>query len=712
MRLPFRLQNLKDRRDAKKKSSASSSVDLKSSSSSSSSPHVYGYGYADADGSDAAAADSLRRSAGPPPTYLSAQLVGQLPPKVLQRIFAFVCPHACDETYETCEESASDRSCMLCDLRDLAHCVRVSRQWRRNAIPVLYHSIRIDPVHYCSLEAVLSEKRKKTSRFDRNGVPEDPAQARLRLLRRTVRDDPTRLGSMVEFLKIPYMLRESSHVELAQTIAVLPNLHYVDLPEGMFSDEPNLATLRLEVQARCPSMRKMTYEGGAEQSLRALATGTVWPRLEVLELNGVSLDPPSMRRVLAGLGHLRALKVSDTYGLSDEVLVADDGQPSLPPLQELVLRATPRVTAAGITSYLSWVETQQALRVLTLVDTGVHPASLADVLAVAPALRTLALQATVTEPFPQAAGAIPASSRKLETLRFEISPAPELGPYAAVDSSYYGYLAGSIVGGGMPNLRRLYVLDETMPDQLQGLSPPNAAFSGGGGGGGGGGGPRTSHSRPASFTASGRQPPTLRLSPDGTPSSLAPPGHRQHAHPHPPQPPVLARPQSPGLHAEATKRFSSKNPFAAHGASSAPTHALEVFIKAEEAGQWNFTSISSARSREVVEVASSRPSSSAGNVRPPRPVSSFGLGADIAGQGWENGEARRSVMVGSGSGPFLAVAHDDAVDGPDAGDDARSFRGGGMLSPRYGSPPGGNRASSESWRPKSSGGASTRDLWR
>lgn len=72
-----------------------------------------------------------------PPTYLSSQLVTQLPARVLQRIFAFVCPHACDESYETCEDSASDGGCMLCDLRDLAHCVRVNRQWRKNAVPVL-----------------------------------------------------------------------------------------------------------------------------------------------------------------------------------------------------------------------------------------------------------------------------------------------------------------------------------------------------------------------------------------------------------------------------------------------------------------------------------------------------------------------------------------------------------------------------------------------
>lgn len=74
-----------------------------------------------------------------PPTRGSAYLLAHLPPNVLQRIFAFVCPHARDESYETCEGSASssDSTCMLCDLRDLAHCAQVCRVWRQNAAKVL-----------------------------------------------------------------------------------------------------------------------------------------------------------------------------------------------------------------------------------------------------------------------------------------------------------------------------------------------------------------------------------------------------------------------------------------------------------------------------------------------------------------------------------------------------------------------------------------------
>lgn len=72
-----------------------------------------------------------------PPTRESAFKLAQLPPAVLQRIFGHVCPHARDETYDTCEESAKGDNCVLCDLRDLSHCTQVSRAWRAPAIKVL-----------------------------------------------------------------------------------------------------------------------------------------------------------------------------------------------------------------------------------------------------------------------------------------------------------------------------------------------------------------------------------------------------------------------------------------------------------------------------------------------------------------------------------------------------------------------------------------------
>lgn len=72
-----------------------------------------------------------------PPTRASAFFLAQLPPRVLERIFAAVCPHARDESFDTCEESASPTGCMMCDLRDLAHCAQVSRGWRAVANKVM-----------------------------------------------------------------------------------------------------------------------------------------------------------------------------------------------------------------------------------------------------------------------------------------------------------------------------------------------------------------------------------------------------------------------------------------------------------------------------------------------------------------------------------------------------------------------------------------------
>jgi hypothetical protein len=85
---------------------------------------------------------SLDSKAGNFPQQKGAPLVSsialaRIPAPLLERIFTFVCPHAHDETYETCGESAIEDRCMLCDLRDLAHCVRVSKKWRDAASNVL-----------------------------------------------------------------------------------------------------------------------------------------------------------------------------------------------------------------------------------------------------------------------------------------------------------------------------------------------------------------------------------------------------------------------------------------------------------------------------------------------------------------------------------------------------------------------------------------------
>jgi len=62
----------------------------------------------------------------PPPRKDCTQ---KLPPQVLFRIFGSVCPHALDDSLNSSEESMTEDGCMLCDMRDLAHCALVSRRW-------------------------------------------------------------------------------------------------------------------------------------------------------------------------------------------------------------------------------------------------------------------------------------------------------------------------------------------------------------------------------------------------------------------------------------------------------------------------------------------------------------------------------------------------------------------------------------------------------
>lgn len=71
------------------------------------------------------------------PTRVSAARLAQLPGPVLERIFALVCPHTQDATYESQEQSSLEDACMLCDLRDLAHCLLVCKQWRAAGVKVL-----------------------------------------------------------------------------------------------------------------------------------------------------------------------------------------------------------------------------------------------------------------------------------------------------------------------------------------------------------------------------------------------------------------------------------------------------------------------------------------------------------------------------------------------------------------------------------------------
>ncbi|KAI0016212.1 hypothetical protein F4780DRAFT_773018 [Xylariomycetidae sp. FL0641] len=590
-----------------------------------------------------------------------------LPDAVLENIFAFVCPHTCDETYETCEQSAIEDACMLCDLRDLAHAAQVCSIWRQGAIKLMYHSIRIDSVHYCEREIDLSDKRKRRSRFDRNGVPEDPAGARLHLLCRTLRDDPTRLGKLVQYFKTPYMLRESSTSVLARTIAVLPNLRYVDLPEGLYVDDPAYHTLKLEVQARCPDLRKMTYMGGSERSLEALGRGNVWSNLEVLDLARVNVDPAILRQVLSVLQRLRALKVTDCKMLDDEIFQHNEFLPAFPALEELILTDTPRLTSYGLVTYLAREDAQKSLRALSLTNTGVQPSALHEILSSAHALQALSISEQVDSPFSQAGTVPPLVNWALETLRFEITASPSTSPYASITAGYYNYLAQSLFAGGLPRLTAVYVRDQKFPDLLLGLPQPMPGFAG-------------STQRPSSagntgggFVGAGRH--------------------------------SMMAPSTGGFPGQPQSRFSSNNPFAT-AAAAAPmgpgmlslNQTLEVFTKGEDDLDWGSIRMdpfdvgpaSGGRGR-------GRGHGRSGSAASGRPLSSYGL-ADM-GAGWQAGGAgaRKSIIVqGDGNGGFLAVPG-----GP--GPDAYGRRGSAAS------------AKEDLWpRPGSSHGAKkgARDLWR
>ncbi|KAL8421662.1 hypothetical protein RB596_002440 [Gaeumannomyces avenae] len=567
------------------------------------------------------------------PSPASSRLLAHLPDTILERIFTFVCPHSADNSYETHEHSSLVDACMLCDMRDLAHCVAVCRQWKKPARKCLYNSIRIDAVHFCEREAYLSDKRKRRSFFDRNGSPEDPAKARLKLLCRTLREDPTRLGVLVRYFKTSYMLRESSQADIARTIAVLPNLLYVDLPEGLFADEHAYLTLRLEVQARCRNLRKMTYMAGAERSFELLASG-IWPNLEVLDLQRVQADPVTLRHVIGSLPNLQALKVSEMPAFVDDVLFQHPHEmvPPFPALEELLIRDASGLTAEGLIQYLASPDARAKLTTLNLTNTGVGVCDLHKVLSQATSLTTLVFVASVTSPLPTAAGTHdipPLRSRSLSTLNWEITAAAStgiLGPSAT--ATYYNYLSGSLLSGGLPALSAIYVRDQNFPDSLLGTHlPPAPAFAGG-----------AFAARPSS-SGSASPAQTRTFGAGGGFNNFSMGGGSTAS------PPTL-KPFTAGHN----PRFSSNNPFAAM-IPMQQIQTLEVFTKGSDELDWAVVKVDGGYGGG----GGHRRGGSFGSIAlPERPHSSYGLTPESITT-WGPNTTRKSVFLGDGAGGFLAV---------------------------------------------------------
>ncbi|KAL4923363.1 F-box domain protein [Aspergillus undulatus] len=412
----------------------------------------------------------------PVPSWLG-DLTEKLPPPVLARIFSFVCPHAVDSSYDTSEESMTQDGCMLCDMRDLAHCAVVCRRWYPVARSLLYSHVRIDAVHYCELEEVLAAKRKRRSRFDRNADPIDPPQVRLSLLMRTVRLSRD-LGNQVLSLRMPYMTREANKAQIARTISVLPNLRYVDLPTGIYSDDPSCLTLKQEIMARCPDLRRMAYRSGAEGSFAQLPGSGLWSNLEILELSNLQIEPSTLRYSLSAFPYLRDLTIDSTPYLDDSIFTTPTTQlPPFPAISRLTLRNTPNITTTGLISLLSTPHTQKQLQSLTLSSTGIPPATIHTILSRAPALESLFITQEVTRSFPPEK-IPPLASNSLHLLHYEITSEP--GSYNVLPKAagYYTYLISTLMSNSLPRLSDLYVRDADFPEALL-IAPPPRLYGGG-----------------------------------------------------------------------------------------------------------------------------------------------------------------------------------------------------------------------------------------
>ena len=346
---------------------------------------------------------------------------------------------------------------------------------------IRYYSIRIDPVHYCEREYILADKRKYGSFFDRNAEPEDTAQQRLHLLCRTLRDDHTGLGYTVRYLKLPYMTRETCKPDLARTIAVLPNLKYVDLPEGFYSGESSCNTLKEELQVRCPQIRKMNYHYGSEQSFELLARRTIWQNLEVLELSKLDMAAATIRHVLGSLPSLHAIKLKDMRH-DDSLFTRRSDAPPFPPVTELLMEDTPNISIHAMAEYLSRPDVKEALRTVFLTNSGVAPEFLHRILSLAPNIAKVSIVEAVQNHFPTSSKIPPLVSRSLKTLHYEITSKSSANHYNDPTTSYYTYLTSSLLSNGLPSLRALYVRDINFPESLLDFAPPAPAFMSEGGG--------------------------------------------------------------------------------------------------------------------------------------------------------------------------------------------------------------------------------------
>ena len=499
------------------------------------------------------------------------------------------------------------------------------------------------------------------------------------------------------------MTRETHKPDLSRAVSVLPQLRHVDLPDGFFTGDPSCHTLRHELLIRCPQIRRMRYAAGAEPFFEMLAGHGYWQHMEMVDITGLRIEAPTLRRVLACLPGLKELKLSGMSWLGDNLFSEGTAVPKFPALTKLTLEDMPAITAAGLKVYLSVREAEHAesnviheqlnggnhngyqvtdvqrmLNSLTLKSTGVAITQLSEILSQAPVLEELCITEAVQHSLPITPLA-PLRSASLKVLYFEITSLANYGPSSGHFSAssalppasragledptvaYYAYLNDSLHAGGFPELRELYVRDPSFADLLLLSQPPLPAFAGGAA--------ATRNTR--SFNA---------LSVSSYPSNAAPLINTT--------PPSATA--SPNTSRPAISSHSSFN------------HRLEVYSKGPDEPDWAFSTSIAGAAGVGSHNANTFPTSRSSFLSPhnhtssiyshynnnnnnivnnnynnnntnpafanhftaadyrtstilgDRPLSSYSTSRGLGPQ-WGGGAARRSIMVGNDHGAFLAV---------------------------------------------------------
>lgn len=540
-----------------------------------------------------------------------------------------------------------------------------------------YRSVRCDQVHYCALEDILrTQRNKKAGRKARRNDDDDyvyhaeadPALQRLKLFSQSVRASGY-LGSLVQFVKMPTLIREGRKMEIAQLVSICPQLRYIDLPHTFYEGDKTTEVIRSELWANCPDIREMKFLPGSAPYFEMLGYQNRWTSLEKLVVKGIRIDLAMFRDTIASLPYLQTLVLMSLADVNDDLFSTIPGIIPFPQIPSLELHDLTRVTTEGILKYLVDHGGNQRLTSLTLENTGVSIPALHQVLTAANNLLSLTVISDVNtalplEPLP------PLASDTLQTLHYEITngAADTMGLLNAA-GSYHKYLLDSIIEMTLPALRALYVRDPGFPEALLHAGTIRSRNS-------------IAHRRNLS-TASARSINSLNV------PSYEPIGAEYN--PFQPQPIRQVSPArsplvgGPRIDHQRTltppsPAFLKQDPYSRHSLvvpQSTPNHKRPSQIAAKQG------------LRQPLEVFTKSQHDSVGDwlSRPldpapppgasPRPISHFNAE-------W-GAHARRSVMVADGEGGFLAVPDlmldPSSTDRPGTSHSVRSYRSANNLRP-------------------------------